>query len=346
MSGLPLVTVSLVTYRPGRWLSPCLESLFAQTYPNLEIMILDNGADKVTASALLLLSKNRPDVRVTFSQDNLGYAKAHNRTIASSRGEFVCLLNQDMVLAHGFIAAAVAAFDAPEIGSIQGRLRWLSPDLILTNRIDSTGLSINRNRRVVSLGQGSVDGAHNDTRRLVFGVDGACPMYRRVALDDVRLVIDSREEYLDEDFFMYKEDVDLAWRLLLRGWEARYEPTALAWHARGAGESAARTPMQILRHRRQIPSWVKRLSWRNQRLMQIKNEDRAMVVRDMHRLVARELAALAYLVVSNPRNVVAVADLFRLVPSARRKRRQVQRSRTVSRTVLERWFSGNAENSV
>lgn len=339
MSGPPLITVSLVTYRPGRWLKPCLDSLFAQTYPRLEIIVLDNGGDAETANALQSSIGVRVDTNLVFSEENQGYARAHNRTIASSHGEFVCLLNQDMVLDRDFLTSAVAAFDAPDIGAVQGRLRWLSPDLQLTDRIDTTGLSINRNRRIVSRGQGSTDGPHNDRPDLIFGVDGACPVYRRAALEDVRLTVGLRQEYLDEDFFMYKEDVDLAWRLLLRGWKARYEPAALAWHARGAGESAARTPWQIIQHRRRIPAWVKRLSWRNQRLMQIKNEDGGMVLRDVHRIVARELAAFAYLVTSDPRNIVAVLELFRLMPSARRKRRQVQRLRSVSRRVLESWFT-------
>jgi Predicted glycosyltransferases len=339
MSELPLVTVSLVTYRPGHWLKPCLDSLFAQTYPQLEIIVVDNGGDAETAHALQSSIRGRVDTKVVFSEENEGYARAHNRAIASSRGQFVCLLNQDMVLDRDFLVAAVAAFDAPDIGSVQGRLRWLSPDLRLTHRIDTTGLSISRNRRIVSRGQGSSDGPHNNTPDLIFGVDGACPVYRRAALEDVRLTVGLREEYLDEDFFMYKEDVDLAWRLLLRGWKARYEPMALAWHARGAGESAAKTLWQTVQHRRRIPSRVKRLSWRNQRLMQVKNEDGGMVLRDALRIVARELASFTYLVASDPRNVVAVFDLFRLLPSARRKRRQVQRLRSVSRTELESWFT-------
>lgn len=335
----PLVTVSLVTYRPEHWLEPCLESLFAQTYPNLEIIVLDNGSGRETAQRLASLTTGRANTRVQFSEENIGYARAHNRVIAEAHGEFVCLLNQDLVLGRDFLATVIGAFDATDIGSVQGRLRWLSPDLRRTDRIDSTGLSINRNRRVISRGQGSLDGAHNDTPGPLFGVDGACPLYRRRALEDVRLQVDIGHEYLDEDFFMYKEDVDLAWRLLLRGWKARYEPEAVAWHARGAGESAARTPWQIVQHRRRIPSWIKRLSWRNQRLMQIKNEDGGMVLRDAHRLVIRELAALAYLIASDPRNVQAVWDLFRLLPAARRKRRQVQRMRTLSRTELESWFN-------
>jgi GT2 family glycosyltransferase len=330
----PLVSVSLVTYNAARWLDACLSSLVAQRHPSIEILVLDNGSTDGTAERLEAAVAAHPAMRLVISRTNLGYAGGHNRAIADSRGEFVCLLNQDIVLDPDFLGTALAAFDSPTVGSVQGRLRWLSPDLERTNLIDSTGLQINRSRRVTSRGQGSPDGPQYDAAGLLFGVDGACPVYRRSALEDVQLA----GEYLDEDFFMYKEDVDLAWRLLLRGWDAAYAPGAVAWHARGAGESAARTAWQVIQHRRRIPTWVKRLSWRNQRLMQIKNEDASLVVRDLPRVIWHEVAAFAYLVVSNPTNLGAVVELVRMAPAALRKRRQVQQRRRISRGDLAAWF--------
>jgi GT2 family glycosyltransferase len=331
--------VSLVTFNAARWVDGCLASLFAQTHSNLEVVVVDNGSTDGTLQRLEELLAERPETRLIRSTVNLGYATAHNRVIAASTGEFVCLLNQDIALDPGFLGAAMAAFDSPRIGSVQGRLRWLSPDLERTNLIDSTGLQINRSRRITSRGQGSPDGPHHDGAGLLFGVDGACPIYRRSALEDIRIAGRNGAEYFDEDFFMYKEDVDLAWRLLLRGWDAAYAPGAVAWHARGAGESAARTAWEVIQHRRRIPTWVKRLSWRNQRLMQIKNEDASLLVRDLPRIVGREVAALAYLVASNPANVGALVDFVRLLPAALRKRRQVQRLRRISSGELARWFS-------
>lgn len=335
----PLVTISLVTYHPGRWLEPCLASVFGQGYPHTELIVVDNGGDAETERVVAEATRNGRNVRFIRSGENLGFARAHNLAFREARGTFICALNQDVILDPGYLSSVMGAFDQPTVGSAQGRLRWLGPDLEQTDRIDSTGLTMHRTRRVVSRGQGSRDGPGNDKPDVIFGVDGACPVYRRDALDDVRVPAAGGFEYFDEDFFMYKEDVDLAWRLLLRGWTARYVPTAIAWHARGAGESAARTPWQILQHRRGIPARVKRLSWRNQRLMQVKNEDLAMALRDAPLLVARELAAFAYLVLSGPGNLVAAGQLARLLPAAVRKRRHIQRRRVLNRSQLERWFA-------
>jgi GT2 family glycosyltransferase len=126
---------------------------------------------------------------------------------------------------------------------------------------------------------------------------------------------------LDRDFFTFKEDVDLAWRLRRLGWVAWYEPDAVAWHARGTGDSGARGLLAVARANRAIPSAARSLSWRNQRLMQVKNEDPRDLVRDLPWIAARELLTLAYLVALDPRALLAIRDLVRALPSAMRKRR-------------------------
>ena len=95
---------------------------------------------------------------------------------------------------------------------------------------------MHRDRRVVARRQGEPEDERDLIAGPVWGVDGPAPVYRRAALLDVREPrTGGGMEVLDEDFFMYKEDVDLAWRLRKRGWRAWYEPDALAWHARGTG---------------------------------------------------------------------------------------------------------------
>jgi hypothetical protein len=84
---------------------------------------------------------------------------------------------------------------------------------------------------------------------------------------------------------------------------------------------------------------VKRLSWRNQRLMQIKNEDASLVRRDLLRVIWHEIAAFAYLVGSNPTNVGAVVELVRMLPAALRKRRRVRQLRRISSADLAAWFA-------
>src|SRR3989338_4533015 len=151
--------------------------------------------------------------------------------------EFLICLNQDAVLTETFVERALKPFHDSEVAAVQGKVMRLKEkkgnDFELNGLIDSAGLVMLKNRRIISRGQGEKDRGQYEQAREIFGVDGAVPVYRKSALEDVKI----KDEYFDEDFFMYKEDVDLAWRLRLAGWKAVYEPKAVAHHFRGAGEN-------------------------------------------------------------------------------------------------------------
>ncbi len=122
-------------------------------------------------------------------------------------------------------------------------------------------------------------------------------------------------------FFMFKEDVDLAWRLRLLGWTAWYQPAALGWHARGTGTTGATSLLDIARSNRHISYQAKALSWRNQRLMQIKNEEPCSYLRDLPWIARRETLSLAFILLFDPLRLRAVVALLREAPTALRKRR-------------------------
>jgi GT2 family glycosyltransferase len=327
MKPSPLVAISLVTFNGMRWLEGCLRSLEAQDLADYELLIVDNASADGTLELLRDHAASDGRVMVESSPENLGYAKAHNRNIARARGDFICLLNQDIELDAGFLRESVAAFGLDRrIGSVQGRLRRLDPHGKRTDVLDTTGLQMQRDRRVVSRGQGEHDGEAYAAAGPVFGADGPAPVYRCSALVDARLSSSSGGwEVLDEDFFMYKEDVDLAWRLRLLGWKAWYAPDALAWHARGAGGPRAVTLLDIARTNWSLPGWVKQLSWRNQRLMQVKNEEIGAYLADLPWIIRRELLSLAFILLADPLRLRVVPSLLRALPSAMRKRQSLQR---------------------
>lgn len=331
----PLVTISLVTYNGLRWLPGCLASIQAQDVGNYELLVLDNASTDGTVEALRRHSAVEPRMQLVESAENLGYAAGHNRNIFNARGEFVLLLNQDTELDAGFLRAAVSGFEGrPKVSAVQGSVRRLGVEGERTSILDSAGLVMYRDRRVVSQGQGEPYGPGHSTAGPVWGADGPVPVYRRAALLDAR---EPRSgggwEILDEDFFMYKEDVDLAWRLKALGWDSWYAPTAIAWHARGAGTGPARSLFDIARSNRKIPRWIKAMSWRNQRLMQVKNETWPEFVRDLPWIVGREVLSAGFIVLVDPLRLRMVPDLVRTLPAALRKRRWLQK---VQRTRLPR----------
>jgi GT2 family glycosyltransferase len=328
----PLLTVSIVTYQGAAWMPGCLGSLSAQEAVDFEVIVHDNASsdgtlDLVEAWARMEREKRGRHVRVEAMATNLGFAAAHDRGIAAARGDVVVLLNQDVELDPGFLKAVVVAFERdPRIASVQPRLRKLRGPGERLEVLDTTGLVMGRDRRVISRAQGQPDGAAHADPGPVWGVDGPAPAYRRAALWEARLPNGRGGwEVLDEDFFLYKEDVDLAWRLRLLGWTAWYEPAALGWHARGTGGTGATRLLDIARTNRSISFQAKVLSWRNQRLMQIKNEDLVGYLVDLPWIARRELLSLAFIVLADPRRLRAIVDLCRAAPAAMRKRRYLRR---------------------
>ncbi|MEO8625341.1 MAG: glycosyltransferase family 2 protein [Candidatus Limnocylindrales bacterium] len=318
------MTISLVTYNGTRWLAACLASLRAQTLADYELLVVDNASTDGTLELLREHRRTEPRMKILQSPTNLGFAVANNRSIAEACGDFVMLLNQDVELDEAFLGAAVAAFEnRPTVAGVQGRLRLLGPAGKRTDLIDSTGLEMHRDRQVVARRQGEREDGRDLVSGLVWGVDGPAAVFRRSAL------VAARErrtgggwEVLDEDFYMYKEDVDLAWRLRNLGWQAWYEPKALAWHARGAGGRPNRTITQLIRSDRTIPRWIKLLSWRNHRLMQLKNETVLGYLRDLPWILRREVLSLGFMLVVDWRRLAVVADFLQLARAAWKKRRR------------------------
>lgn len=323
----PGAAITLVAHNGMHWLPACVASVLSQAHADLELLVLDNASTDGTLAWLRQQEAGDPRVRVWSSDRNLGFAQGHNRLIGHACSDAVLLLNQDVVLDPGFLGAALAALAAhPEAASIQPRLRRMGTDGALTDRLDSTGLVMGRDRRAVSRAQGELDGPAHHVPGPVFGADGPAPLYRRAALLEARLPrTGGGAEILDEDFFMYKEDVDLAWRLRVLGWTSWYAPDALAWHARTAPGSSGSGWIGAARGTMMVPGWIRAISWRNQRLMQVKNDPLGAALRDLPWIVAREVASLGFLLLADPRRLGIVPSLLRSLPTAMRKRRVVQR---------------------
>lgn len=326
----PRVTVSLAVHDGMRWLPGCLDSVAAQTVEDLEILIIDDASTDGSLAWLRERARTESRIDLEASPTNLGYARAQNRNIRRARGTSLLLLNQDVVLDPGFIAAALAILaTSSRVGAVQGRLRRLDSEGTRSDILDSTGLIMHRDRHATIRGHLRRDGADpaDDTPGPVWGVDGPAPLVSAEALRSARLPASrGGMEVFDEDFFMYKEDVDLAWRLRRLGWEAWYEPTALAWHARTGGGSADRSPRRSAAASLANSLRVRRLSYRNQRLMQVKNEPVRGALPDLPMILLREVAELGFLLLRDPARLRIVPSLMRELPWAMRKRLALTRA--------------------
>jgi GT2 family glycosyltransferase len=335
-----VVSISLLTYNGSRFIENCLKSILAQTYPKIELLIIDNASQDNTAAAVQdIISKENPKfpIRVIQNEKNIGFSGGHNLGIKESRGELILFLNQDVILAGDFVKRAVEFFEKNKdghIGALQPKLLRLDENMEPTDVVDTVGFLMLKNRRIINRGQGQKDSGQFANEEEVFGADGAAPVYKREALEDVKIF----DEYFDEDFFMYKEDVDMAWRLRMLGWKVFYAPQVLAWHSRGAGESAATQYISIIKERRKIGQFAKFLSFRNQRLMQIKNELPGLFLKHLPWFIFKEFGAWGYIILFEPYTLKAVKELIKMTPKAFAKRRIIMSRRKASAQEMARWF--------
>lgn len=326
----PRVAVGVINYGDYRHLPACLDSVKRQTLPPQRIILVDNQSQ---ADEVGRISRAYPEVRILSMQDNLGYSGGANRIIREARrDEDIFLLNPDVVLDQRHLEELVQAMRSNSgAGAAGGKLLLGDSDVAgrpnddAPQRLDTTGHLIFRTRRIIDRGHGESDVGQYDRPEEIFSICGAAVLYRRSMLEDVR--IDG--ECFDEDFFAYKEDVDICWRAQLFGWTALYHPAATAYHLRGwkRGDDRRRVP------------WLRKYhSFKNHVLMMIKNELPALLRRDLLPIFWLGTCAMAYVTLAEPALWKAALDLTRYWPKARRKRHIIMARRRASADRMGRWF--------
>jgi GT2 family glycosyltransferase len=177
----------------------------------------------------------------------------------------------------------------------------------------------------------------------VFGVDGAAPVLRRRALEQISV----GGEYLDENFFAHKEDHDISWRLHLAGWECWYVPTAVAHHGRttrGLGSSGYLSAIRSFHQTELEKSQLVRVNaMKNQWLMILKNEDGFNFARDFPFILAREAMVVMHRLFFAPKTLVAIPMTIKLLPETLRKRRAAKGSQKMNARALRRWLDAGIQ---
>ncbi len=320
-----LVSVVLVTWNSARYLGPCLEALSSQSYPSIELIVVDNDSQDEW------LPRVEPHAtHVIRNASNLGFSAAVNQAIAIATGEFVLLLNPDARLERDYIASVVAALDSAgeRFGMAAGRLlRATGDDISPADGIDSLGIRMTRSGRHLDIDDERwlrpLDTEHGIFE--VFGVSGAAAMFRRSFLDDVAI----GGEIFDEDFFAYREDADLAWRGRLFGWRALCATDAVAYHVR-------RVTPEV---RGQLSAAINMHSVKNRFLLRMKNEGPYLALRNAPFELARDLVVIAACFTVERTSLPALSWLWRNRAKVAAKRKAIQQRRVVSDRDLAEWFA-------
>lgn len=323
------IAIQIITYNGMKYLPYCLDSLKAQNFQNFEVFIIDNQSTDGTQN---FIREKYPEFKLIENKENLGFAKAHNQGFKMSSSEYVMCLNQDMFLETDFIEEVVKFLDKhSRVGSLTGKIyRWDFENKKKTKFIDTVGLKLKKNYQVIDIGQGKPDEDKFNHPCEIFGVSGAAPIYRRQALEEIMI----NDEYFDQDFFMYKEDVDLAFRLNSAGWKAYLLPSAIAYHDRSVAKNTT-----LLKNRKQKSNFANQLSYRNHLLILIKNIYLVNLLYYAIFIFSYEIAKFSYMLLFETKNLPKPLDFFQISAKVLKKRNKIKQQRKLKASARRKWVS-------
>ena len=277
MSSPTDVSVVVVSHDSADDLPLSLASAVAQTGVTVETLVVDNASHDASRDVARSFGTT---VRLLPLAANVGFAAAMNAGIEASAGRYVLALNPDCRLDPRFAAVLTRALDArPDAGSASGRIyRAEGPDLAPTSRLDSTGIVFTRSGRHLDRGSDEEGNGLYAEEGEVAGTTAAAGFYRRDALESAKI----STGYFDSDFFLYREDADLALRLASLGWKCLYVPDAIAWHRR----------RNLPQRRGRMPAEANLHSVKNRFLLRINNQSAGSFARNFFPILGRDLVVL------------------------------------------------------
>lgn len=229
------LSIIIVSYNVRDYLEQCLDSVkeaFTGGFDS-EVFVVDNASHDRSVE---ILQPRYPWVQFIENQENLGFSKANNIAIRQARGEYILLLNPDTVIEKFTLNEVLDFMDKnPKAGGVG----------VLMHNADGTYAP--ESRRALPTPWVACCKMLGFSKRYYMShlsweqpgrievISGAFFMLRRQAVDEVGL--------LDEDFFMYGEDIDLSYRLLKGGWENWYLPCPILHYK---GKSTQKTDFRYV----------------------------------------------------------------------------------------------------
>lgn len=307
----PLVTLVILNWNGRRYLQTCLDAVFHQTFQDFEVLLVDNGS---TDDSVPFIRATYPQVRLLINDTNLGFAAGNNQAFRASRSTFVATLNNDTQVEPNWLEALVGGMEGDEkIGMCASKMLFAHHP----NMINSAGICVDRAGIAWDRKGGAPDDPDAIATEPVFGACAGAALYRRAMLDDVGL--------FDEEFFAYLEDVDLAWRAQLAGWDAIYVPQARVYHHH-SGTSGERSAFKS-RHLGRNKAWTI-----------LKNYPAPYIFWYLPIVALYDVASVGYAVLGqqNWASLYGRWLALRRIPDMLRKRRRIQGHKRVSSSELMR----------
>lgn len=341
--------IQLVTWNGEKYIPFLFESLRRQTFRDWSILVLDNASSDATVELIKKeLGNLSNDSRLIENKQNIGFAGGHNSLLNENDSQYVLFLNQDMYLAPDCLQQMIDFMETePRVSALAPRLmRWNFEEaaagrleLSFTYQLDTLGLKVCRNRRVMEFHHGEswpVAGIAKQNYVEVFGVSGAFPLYRRRDLTDV---VFSDGTVYDEIYNSYKEDVDLAFRLRSMGKISVALLSAVVYHDRTASGPADKTDRAAVVNKKLQSPRVKYLSYKNHLATIYKNEYWQNLALDFAWILWYEMKKFFYYLFLDFSVLKGLAELFKNRKALKKHRHEIALKRKVNWKAMRKWWS-------
>ncbi len=329
------VTINLVVYNGEKYIRHCLNSIKSQTYSSLEVNVFDNNSSDRTKE---IVRQEFPEFKLIESPKNLGVWPGHEEALKYSHGDFIVATSVDIIIDKYFVEEAVKVFNKNlKVGAVEAKIYSYAlkdGEVIKSNILDTCGFQIFRSRRITNIGHGEEDRGQYNEEREIFAVEGAVPVFRRSALENIRV----EGHIADPDYFWYGDDLDLAWRMRIFGWKEIYNPKVIAYHDRKTTKGLGQNKKDFIKIRRNVPIFKRRLDWRNTTLTVIKNDFANNFWCDFPYIFWRQMQLWAYFIVFEPSMIVEWFNVAKLLPTMLKRRSEIMRKARISDKEMKQWI--------
>jgi len=217
----PLVSIVVVNFNGLSYIDALFASLQTQDYPAYEVLLVDNGS---TDGSVELVRSNFAEVKIVENGENLGYSGAINLAAEKCQGDYITILNMDVVVEPGWLGPLIDFLEVnPSAGAVNPQILLAEEQETINalgQNVHVTGLGFNR-----LLHYPAVE-ADKEPRR-VSGLQGAAFVMRR----DLFTAVGG----MNATNFMYHEDVDISWLINLAGYDIYCVPESIVHHTYALG---------------------------------------------------------------------------------------------------------------
>ena len=212
----PLVSIIILNYNAGNLLLNCVDSVFKSTYPNFEVLVVDNIS---TDNSHIVCKKKFEKIYLIENKENLGYCEGNNVGIRNANGEFVVILNPDTIVEPNWLNHLMSAYNEFGEGLYQPKFFSLNEKHVL----QSTGNMLHIFGFGFAKDKGKIDDEKMESVEKINYASGTCLFTSKIVLDKIGL--------LDPFLFLYHDDLDLGWRAAHIGINSFYVPKSIIYHA-------------------------------------------------------------------------------------------------------------------